>query len=419
MTTVGARAEPLDEPAREWAERIRVELSGNILPFWPRYVMDRQRGGFFGTLDSARTVQPGSPRSAVVNARILWTYAAAARLVDPAWRPVADWALAYVTDKFWDVEHGGLFWMVDADGVPLADHKHCYAQAFGIYALAEHFRIAGDPGSLQGAKRLFGLIERHCYDPVAGGYFEGRARDWQPLADLRLSDKDLDCPKTMNTHLHLLEAFTNLMRVWPDGELKARQSEMLELLLDRIIDPATGHLKLFFDAQWRAVGDDHISFGHDIETSWLIMEAAEALGDARLIARSRQTSLKMARAALAGLEADGSLVFSAGSDGHVIDCRRHWWVQAEAVVGFYNAWQMSGEPRFRDASQAAWEFIERHVVDRRHGEWCALVGPSGEPLSEADDPEALLVGPWKCPYHNARVCYEMLDRLTKSQEEAR
>jgi len=415
MTKVGVRVEPLRHPAGAWQERIGEELAGNILPFWPRYVMDRERGGFFGTVDSRRVVQRDSPRSAVVSARILWTYAAAARLIDPAYRSVADWALDYVVGKFWDREQGGLFWMLDSWGLPISDRKQTYAQAFGIYAFAEHYRLTGSPGSLDFAKLLFALIERHCHDPVLSGYHEARTRDWQLLADVRLSDKDMNCPKTMNTHLHVLEAYTNLMRVWPDQEVKQRQSEVLALLMDRIVDPASGHLQLFFDERWTSLCGD-VSFGHDIEASWLLLEAAEVLGDPALLARARETSVRLARAASKGVDADGSMMYTACRDGKVIDPRKHWWVQAEAVVGFYNAWQLTGERHFREASRRAWDYIERHVVDRRHGEWHALVSREGVPLTEADDPEALLVGPWKCPYHDARVCFEMLRRLANSEE---
>jgi len=415
MTNVAVQSEPRRPPAEEWAERIRAELVGNILPFWPRHVVDRERGGFFGTVDSSLVVHKDSPRACVINTRILWTYSAAARLIDPAYRQIADWALAYVVGKFWDVEHGGLYWTLDCWGRPISDRKQAYAQAFGIYALAEHYRLTGNPVSLDLAKKLYALIERHFHDFALMGYFEARQRDWQPLEDFRLSAKDINSPKSMNTHLHVLEAYTNLMRVWPTEELKARQRELLELMLNHIVDPVTGHFRLFFDEQWNSLSSN-VSFGHDIEGSWLLIEAAEVLGDAPLLARVRDASVKMVHAAAEGLDPDGSLVFDADADGNVIDGRKHWWVQAEAVIGFYNAWQITGDSRFRDASRRAWDYIESHVVDRQHGEWHAKLSREGVALTEADDNEASLVGPWKCPYHNARVCYELLRRLTNGQE---
>ena len=398
-----------------WAARIRAELVGNVLPFWPRYVLDRRNGGFFGTVGPDLDVRQESLRASVVNSRILWTYAAAARLIDVSWRETADWAFDYLVRHVWDADEGGLYWMVDAHGAPVAAHKQTYAQAFGIYALAEYHRATGDRDSLGLAKQLYALIEQHCADSVHPGYFEARGRAWQPLDDMRLSDKDLNCPKSMNTHLHVLEAYTNLLRVWPDETLKARQRELLLVMMDHIIDSETGHFRLFFDEAWKSLSD-HVSFGHDIEGSWLLVEAAEVLGDPALLKRAQTLALLMADvAADQALDEDGSLVYEADGEGRLIDVRKHWWVQAEAVVGFYNAFELSGETRFQTASQRAWNYIEDHIVDRVHGEWHAKLSREGIALTEAEDPDAVLVGPWKCPYHNARVCYEMLERLGRSE----
>ncbi len=306
--------------------------------------------------------------------------------------------------------------MLDERGEPLDSRKQTYGQAFGIYALSEYYRLTGNAKALDLAKRLYLLIEAHCFDPKHNGYIEARDRDWQPLADMRLSDKDLNSPKSMNTHLHVLEGYTNLLRVWPDPSLRARQKALIEITLDHIVDAATGHFKLFFDEQWNSLLD-HVSFGHDIEGSWLLYEAAEVVGDTALLARVREAAIKMARSCLAeGLDRDGSMLFEADGQGRILDDNKHWWVQAEAVIGFYNAFQLTGEEKFRDASRRAWEYIETHVVDRVHGEWHAKLTREGVPLREAEDADAVLVGPWKCPYHNARVCYEMLDRLGSAKE---
>jgi mannobiose 2-epimerase len=389
---------------------------GNILPFWPRHALDRAGGGFFGEISEDLIVRPDAPRTSVVNTRILWTYSAAARLIGPAWRDTADWAFDTVTRHFWDEEAGGIYWWTDRHGKPLDTRKQTYAQAFGIYALAEYFRLTADPKALTLGKALYAAIEEHAFGPVHGGYIEARDRGWQPLADMRLSDKDLNSPKSMNTHLHVLEGYTNLLRVWPDDGLRARQAALIETMLDRIVDSVSGHFRLFFDERWNSLLD-HISFGHDIEGSWLLVEAAEVVGDAALIARARAVALKMAEACLAqSLDADGSMLFEADGSGAIIDDTKHWWVQAEAVVGFYNAFQLSGDERFRVAAERAWNFIEAHVVDRVHGEWHAKLTRQGVPLRECEDGDAVLVGPWKCPYHNARVCYEMLTRLGTKKE---
>jgi cellobiose epimerase len=409
-------AEGAARSPREWSARVRAELVGNILPFWPRHAMDRAGGGFFGEIADDLTVRIRAPRTSVVNTRILWTFAAAARLIGPEWRETADWAFNAVTGSFCDQQAGGLFWWVDWQGKPLALRKQTYAQAFGIYALSEYYRLTGSAAALDLAIALYRLIEQHCCDPDHGGYIEARDRNWKALADMRLSDKDLNCPKSMNTHLHVLEGYTNLLRVWPDEGLRGHQKALIELILDWIVDPVTGHFKLFFDDVWTSL-IDRVSFGHDIEGSWLLMEAAEIVGDAALIARTRAVAFRMASTCLAqGVDTDGSMLFEADGLGRIRDGDKHWWVQAEAVNGFYNAFQASGDMRFRDAAQRVWDFIETYVVDHEHGEWRAKLRRDGTPVRGSEDAEAVLVGPWKCPYHNARVCFEMLNRLGNEKE---
>jgi mannobiose 2-epimerase len=347
----------------------------------------------------------------VINTRILWTFSAAARVLgDAAYRETADWAYEYIVDKFWDKEFGGVYWMLDYLGRPLNIRKQIYAQAFAAYGMAEYFRATGRAESLELAKQLYRLIEEKSGEPKYGGYLEARARDWSPLEDLRLSDKDLNCPKSMNTHLHVLEAYTNLLRVWDDAGLRASLAALLRVTMDRIVDGDTGHFKMFFDNQWTSL-TDHVSFGHDIEGSWLMQEAAEALGDRALVERARVLAVRMAQAVYdEGLDKDGSIFYEA-SHGRMVDPNKHWWAQAEAVVGFYNAWQVCGEERFRTAAWRAWEYIEDKVVDKVHGEWHAKLRPDGTEWKAEEDSDACLVGAWKCPYHNGRVCLEMMARV--------
>jgi mannobiose 2-epimerase len=397
---------------RAWAARFKRELVGNILPFWMRHTVDRENGGFYGVVDCDLGVDKQAPRAAVINTRILWTFSAAARQFgDFAYREIADWAYAYILDKFWDKTYDGIYWMLDYQGHPISDRKQIYAQAFGAYALAEYFRATGKPESLELARRLFRLIEVHSYDPVYGGYLEACSRDWGALEDLRLSEKDLNSPKSMNTHLHIVEGYTNLLRVWRVPELETRYKALLETTMDHIVDSRTGHFHLFFDKQWNSL-NDHVSYGHDIEGSWLIYEAAEVLRDGPLVERARGIALKMAQAVYdQALDRDGSLFYEADSAGKLIDPNKHWWAQAEAVVGFYNAWQLSGEEHFLRQACRIWEYIEEKVVDHVHGEWHAKLKPDGVPFTAQEDSDACLVGPWKCPYHNTRVCLEMMRRL--------
>jgi mannobiose 2-epimerase len=404
-----------------------------------KHTLDRDRGGFYGAVLCDGTVDKEAPRGAVLNARILWTFSAAARRfpddvdngctsatrrtrgdegIRPAgepsrYRQTADHAYTYLIERFRDHKHGGVYWMLDAAGSPISDRKQTYAQAFALYALAEYFRVSGNETSLNTARQLYALIEEHSRDFENGGYLEARARDWSALDDLRLSEKDLNCPKSMNTHLHVMEAYTNLLRVWRDPSIEASQRELLNVTMDRIIDGTAGHFRMFFDRQWKSLSD-HVSFGHDIEGSWLLVEAAEVLGDPALEERARRVALEMARAVYEqARDQDGSLFYEADSRGTLVDPNKHWWAQAEGVVGFYNAYQLSGNSHYRDASQRLWQYIKQRVVDRAHGEWHAKLKPAGEPFTAAEDADACLAGPWKCPYHNCRACLEMIERLAK------
>jgi cellobiose epimerase len=386
--------------------QLTEELTGNILPFWMAYSVDKVNGGFYGALTNDLVIHNEVPRSAILCARILWTYAAAFRkLGDQKYLATARWAYDYLKGVFWDSEYGGLYWTVDATGRPVFDRKHHYAQAFGIYGLAEFYRATREPQSLSLAQTLFQLLEKHAYDPVNGGYIEGSSRKWQALMDMRLSERDLDCRKSMNTMLHVLEAYTNLLRVWDDATLKAQHKALLEMFQQHIVDHSTSHLKLFFDDQWNSL-QDNISFGHDIEGSWLLFEAVEVQGDPALAERVRETAIQIASAVYQdGLEPDGSLPYEAGPHG-LVDSDKSWWVQAEAMLGFYNAYQLSGQERFAQAACQSWDYIQDKIIDRTHGDWFKRLHWDGTP-----DNSSYKVGPWECPYHHSRACFEMIDRL--------
>jgi len=394
-------------------EAFRAELENNILPFWMERGRDNVHGGFHGLIDCDGEVHRDARKAAVIHARALWTFSAATRMLGARYRDTADHAFKFLAGKFVDAKDGGIFWTLDHRGRPTDTRKQIYAQAFAIYGLSEYYRATGDAQALDLAKALFGLIEEHAFDPRRGGYVEALDCDWRPLSDMRLSDKDMNAPKSMNTHLHVLEAYTNLLRVWRDDGLLSKHHQLLDVMFDRITDAKSGHFKLFFDMEWTSLGQQ-VSFGHDIEGSWLLVEAAEGLGDRQRIARAREIAIRMAEAVLAeGVADDGSLLFEADAKGHIVDATRHWWVQAEAVIGFHNAYRLSGEARFRDAAARAWAYIECNFVNPAHGEWHAKLSADGIALTAAEDGDACLAGPWKCPYHNGRMCLEMMVRLEK------
>lgn len=389
-----------------FASRAEAELRGDILPFWLQHARDRKRGGFFGEISNNLVVRKDASRGALLAARILWTFSAAYRRYhDPGYLEMARWADADLETRFWDREHGGYVWRIAADGTPLDQSKQIYGQAFGIYALAEYYRGTGEKAALDRAIELYRLVEQHSHDRQFGGYLEAFTRDWKRPPGRRLSALGPEYPKSQNTHLHLMEAYTNLLRAWPDPELRGNLHAFVEVMLDRVLSPDHRHLRLFFDADWTP-RSEVISFGHDIEASWLLTEAAEVLGDAELLARAKSVALTIARAVLAeGVDADGGLFNEAGPRG-LTDTGKDWWPQAEAAVGFVNAYRLSGEPRFLAAAQHTWDFIDQRLIDHEHGEWSWGVTRDG-----AVRPRAVKAGFWKCPYHNGRACMELAERL--------
>lgn len=387
-----------------WQEAMEKEAR-RILAYWSEHAVDREGEGFYGRVDLDNRVHPEAQRSAVLNTRLLWTFSAAGmHFGDETYRPLADRAYHYLLDHFVDPQNGGVYWSVHADGSPADSTKQVYAQAFALYAFAEYYRWTRVEKAREAAIDIFRLLREHAYDPRWGGYFEAFEADWTPTPRRHLTGGHANAEKTMNTHLHVMEAFSNLYRIWPEAEMRAGLEEMLELFRERIYDGETGHLILFFEPDWAPIGQ-YFSFGHDIEASWLVMEAAELLGD-DWPERVEPMAVRMAETSYAeGLDADGALFYEAEPEG-LTRTEKSWWPQAEAMVGFFNAFQITGEERYREASQKVWAFIDAHLADRKNGEWFSQLDREGR-LQGGNDK----VNAWKGPYHNTRACLEMHRRL--------
>jgi mannobiose 2-epimerase len=384
---------------------IEADLRGNILPFWIRHVANRPARTFHGHLNNALAVDPTVERGALLTSRILWTYASALRQYgEPDYRNMADFAYGDLLARYHDAKYGGFHWSINADGTVKRDRKQVYGQAFALYALTEYHAATGVRDPLDQAISVFKLLERFARERTHGGYLEAFARDWSPIADMRLSDVDQNDPKSQNTLLHVMEAYTRLLNVWPDPGLHAALRDLVELMLTRVVDARTGHLRLFFTIDWQPTSDK-ISYGHDIEAAWLLSRAAEALGDVALTARINALVLKIADVTLAeGTDTDGG-IFNLGAPTGIVDASKEW-PQAEAVVGFLNAWQLSHEGRYLAAAAKTWAFIEQRLIDRKNGEWFRGVTREGKVI-----PTFEKVGFWKCPYHNGRMGLEVVARL--------
>lgn len=385
---------------------MRSELENNILPFWMNKMEDNEEGGFYGQITGEDELKPEASKGAILNARILWTFSSAYRLLKkPEYLKTATRAKRYLIDRFYDPEYGGIYWELDYKGNPLDTKKQIYAIGFAIYGLSEYARATSDAEALEYAQRLFEVIEQHSFDPVQNGYLEALTRDWQPIEDMRLSDKDENEKKTMNTHLHILEPYTNLYRVWKDERLERQLRNLIEVFISRILDPQTGHLNLFFEEDW--TNKYHIvSYGHDIEASWLIHEAALVLGDPELLKRIEPIIIRIARAADEGLNPDGSMIYEHFIDRQKTDRELHWWVQAENVVGHINLYQHFGDTEALDTAVRCWEFIKAKLIDHEQGEWHWSILPDST-VNRKDDK----AGFWKCPYHNGRMCMEVIERF--------
>jgi cellobiose epimerase len=379
-----------------FSNQISDQLFGHILPFWFGPALDHEQGGWMGWLSNDLKADRTQPKGLIVNSRI----------PEAIYRQMADRAFDFVLKRLWDQQHGGAFWRLDDKGAVLEDVKKAYGQAFCIYALAEYHQAFGTPLARERAIQLFELIESHAHDPRQNGYFEVCSRDWSQILDAPLSERDLNEKKSMNSHLHVLEAYTNLYRIWKEPRVEQRLRELIQLFLERILDPRTFHFHHFFDEAWR-VRSDTYTFGHDIEGSWLLCEAAEVLGDDPLLEGLRAVAVRMAETVLnEAVDETGGLCYE-GRGGRIIDPRKECWPQAEAVVGFLNAFQISNQPEFLEGALRVWNYIEHYLMDRVNGEWFWRINENGKP-----DPTLPKVSEWKGPYHGSRMCLETLHRLS-------
>ena len=405
----GTEPDPKDSPKQRLLllrTQVFNDLTKNLLPYWSARMPDYHNGGFFGRINWDNQIFRNEEKGGILNARILWTYSSAYRILkDTAYLRLASRAKNYILAHFIDKEYGGAFCSVRSTGEPSDTRKQVYTQSFFIYGLAEYYKTTGDKDALKAAKEIFGLLEKYAADRSSGGYFEVFTKDWHRSHDLLIGEKSPGDEKTMNTHLHIMEAYTNLYRVWPDPELAARLKSLVEIFLDKIIDPSTYHLICFMDKDWKRTSNVD-SFGHDIESSWLLNEAAGLLGDPSLSASVKEISIKIANSAAEGLQSDGSMIYEKDNTTGRLNTERSWWAEAETIVGYLNAYEITGNEKYLDYSTNCWKYTRNHFVDTTNGGWYSSVTQSGQP-GKGDK-----AGFWVCPYHNGRMCMEIIERVS-------
>ena len=409
-------------------------VENNILRFWLDKMVDREHGGFYGRIDGSGVLHPEAEKGAILNARILWSFSAAYRVLgNPEYMEAANRAYEYLIEHFIDAEYGGVYWSVDYLGRPLDTKKQFYAIGFAVYGLSEYVRATGDREALECALQLYDCIEEHAFDRAHNGYIEACTREWGQIADMRLSELDANYPKSQNTHLHIIEPYTNLLRclkelhaqesgdyvpvigsMLPIGvtipmqdiiSVEASLRNLIDIFTDKILNPKTHHLDLFFEMDWTR-GAGHLeSYGHDIECSWLMHEAALVLGDSKVLEKVEPIVCEVAKASEKGLRPDGSMIHEANLDTGHVDDDLHWWVQAENVVGWFNLYQYFDDEQALERAFQGWSYIKSQIIDWENGEWHWSRHPDGT-LNTIDDK----AGFWKCPYHNSRMCLEIIER---------
>jgi mannobiose 2-epimerase len=389
---------------------LKTELTtelNNILEYWSKNTIDPKNGGFIGQIDYNEFKNFESEKGSVLNARILWSFSAAYGVTkNEAHKKIAKDAFEYILKYFYDLEFGGIFWSINPDTTPKDTKNQIYALAFVIYGMTEYYEISNDERALRFSVVLYNRIQKHSYDPINKGYFEAFTRDWQPIEDLRLSDKDANEKKTMNTHLHIVEGYANLYKVWKDETLKKDIIELLEVIETYFINKETGHLKLFFNENW-IEKPDVISYGHDIEAAWLLLQCAEITENETLIERYKKYAILMTEATFEGIDPiDGGLWYELEPEHNKLMAEKHWWPQSELMIGFYNAFQLTNDKKYLDVVLKNWEFVKQYILDKKNGEW---IWGINKDYSKIEKDKA---GFWKCPYHNTRVCIELIHRIT-------
>ena len=381
---------------------VKEHLTRDIIPFW-QHLKDEEYGGFYGYMGYDLCLDKGAVKGCILNSRILWFFSNAYLVLqDEGLLDYARHAFLFLKEHFIDKENGGVYWSLTYDGKPEDTTKHTYNQAFAVYALASYYAASGDEEALELAKELYYIVETRCRDEY--GYMEAFNSQFEPKGNDKLSENGVMAEKTMNTLLHVFEAYTELYHVLKEEKIADNLRYILDLIADKVYNEGAGRQEVFFDRKWNSLLDLS-SYGHDIETAWLVDRGLEILGDAAYTEKLTPITKTLTENIYKRAYSNHSLANEA--ENGIVDGTRVWWVQAEAVVGFLNGYQKAPEHQeYLEAAENIWNYIKEHLVDKRGGsEWYWALDEEGIPI------EKPIVEPWKCPYHNGRMCFEVIRRM--------
>lgn len=382
-------------------DSLQIELK-NILSYWEDNTIDNLHGGFIGHIDYPDIKQHKMNKGIILNSRILWSFSAAANhYKNDKYAAICKRSYNYLKQYFNDEIFGGVFWEVDYLGTPTNKRKQVYAQAFTIYALSEYYLFSKDEEVKNWAITLFNLIEEKSFDRKDNGYIEAFAENWDAIEDMRLSEKDENYAKTMNTHLHILEAYTAFYKIHPEKQVKDALINLITLFTDKFLSKDF-HFHLFFDEKWNLKSSVY-SYGHDVETAWLLIEAAKVINEPLLLTKIEQIAVKVVdRFIEVAIDEQAGTKNCIDLTTGIVDTDRHWWPQAEAMVGIFYVYKITGDEKYHELVLRIWDFIDKNVIDHTHGEWLGVIDENGN-----HDPKNEKVGMWKCPYHNSRACIQI------------
>ena len=379
----------------------------NILNFWEKYTVDEEYGGFIGQIDSDMTKQIRSDKGVILNARITWAFSAAYIYTKKnKYLELAKRAYEYLIDYFYDKENDGVYFMINYQGNSTIDRNQVIAVAFVTYAFSEYYRASKDEGAYEYASKLFNSLETHALDKESGGYFDAFSKEWEMLKEMKMYPGDVEAKKTMNANFHIMVAYANMYRAKKEEKVKNALEKLIDVLINNIIDTERGACKLFFDENWKVIPSED-NYGLDIEASWLIWDAAKLLGDDKIKEKVRPVVLKIVEHCLKyGYDNDGGMM-NEGNDEKITNSFKSWWVQAETVIAFFNAFEMTNESKYLARALHTWDFIKKNVIDYSNGEWFGTIGKD----DHKPNLEESKIGPWKCPYHNSRMGLQLAERI--------